>query len=138
MLFDNKSLCKKDARVIVCCEKNKTFKAFNDHAHFVYKYKIDGDIIPSSDSRNRCDYLLEDETNKSVFLIELKGTQLLHAVMQIESTIGIFDSKFNNYTIFPRIIYHNNTHDIHSSTYRKFKSKYPKTRAETDYMEERL
>ena len=104
MLFENKSLCGKHAKEIVCSENNKVFKAYNRQNHIVYKFKIDGDVLTSSDSRNRCDYLVEDETKKRAYLIELKGTQLLHAL----------------------------------DAYRKFKTKYPTTRAETDYMEEVL
>nr|WP_295228234.1 hypothetical protein [Ruminococcus sp.] len=84
--------------------------------------------------------MLEDETMRKAFLIELKGTQLLHALEQIESTVNIFKPVFQEggYQILPRIVYHNNTHDIHSSVFRKFKSKYPKTRAQTDYLEENI
>ncbi|MDY4978633.1 MAG: hypothetical protein SO070_07200 [Ruminococcus bromii] len=141
MLFKNhKSYCSENAAQIVCTENKKTYKAINKNSHIVFQYKIDGDVIPSSDSRKRCDYLLEDETMRKAFLIELKGTQLLHALEQIESTVNIFKPVFQEggYQILPRIVYHNNTHDIHSSVFRKFKSKYPKTRAQTDYLEENI
>lgn len=138
MLFENKSLCGKHAKEIVCSENNKVFKAYNRQNHLVYKFKIDGDVLPSSDSGNRCDYLVEDETKKRAYLIELKRTQLLYALEQIDSTIVRFRSILKGYDLFPRIVYHGNTHDIHGNTYRKFKTKYPTTRSETDYMEEVL
>lgn len=138
MLFKNKSLCGKHAKEIVCSENKKVFKAINDHNHIVYKFKIDGDILASSDSRNRCDYILEDETKKSAYLIELKGTQFLHALKQIDSTVVQFHAILKGYNLCPRIVYHGNTHDIHGNTYRRFKAKYPNTRAETDHMDEDL
>lgn len=141
MLFkEHESKCKKNAKTIVCSEKKKRYVAHNNNNHNVYQYQIDGDIISSTDTRNRCDYLLEDETTKCAYLIELKGRHLLHALEQIESTINDYYSLFKNqeYTILPRIVYGSNTHGIRSHEYIKFKSKYPKARAETDFMEESL
>ena len=138
MMFKNKSRCNKNANEIVCSENKKSYRAFNRQRHIVYLYLIDGDIISSSDSCNRCDYLLEDETKQRAYFIELKGSQLLHALDQIDSTIVQFRSILGDYAVFPRIVYHGNTHDIHSSAFRKFKAKYPNTRTKTDYMEEAL
>lgn len=74
MLFENKSRCNKNANEIVCSENKKSYRAFNRQRHIVYLYLIDGDIISSSDSCNRCDYLLEDETKQRAYFIELKET----------------------------------------------------------------
>lgn len=70
------SLCGKNAKQIVSRDKGNPqyHKANNVSNSEVTHYQIDGEVIKTGD---RCDYLLMNETSKTAFLIELKGSDLV-------------------------------------------------------------
>ena len=138
MLFQNKSLCEINQRIIVSKENNKVHTAINSERCNVFQYKIDGDIIPSTSPEVRCDYLVENETKQTAYLIELKGTDLIHAVEQIEATIKKFCIELRSYQIKPRIVYRSNTHGVHQSKVQKFKMKYKDCQIRTDCFSEHI
>ncbi len=139
MIFDEcKSHCSKKQVVIVSEENKMKHIAHNINYDTVYQFRIDGEIIPQNSQKKRCDYLLENETKKVVYLIELKGTNVEHAVDQIESTINIYRQKLSNYKILPRIIYKSNTHSIHSSKVLLFKRKHSDSKITTMVFEENI
>ena len=138
MLFINKSQCDKIQPIIVSKENKKAHRALNVDKNFVFHYKIDGDIIPSTSTEQRCDYLLENETKKTVYLIELKGKHMNEAVDQIEATVRKFKSLLCSYAIFPRIVCGGNTHAVHSSKVVAFKRRYPNCKIDTSIIEERI
>lgn len=135
MIFEGKSRCTEHQKVIVSTENKRTHRGINKESS-VYHYKIDGDIISRDDLRLRCDYILENETKREAYIIELKGTDVEHAVEQIESTLIIFSKKLAGFAIKPRIVYRSNTHGIHSVNVRKFQKKYPDTILKTNKVEE--
>ena len=135
MLFQGKSKCDVWQPIIVSAENRVKHIARNKDRDRVFQYQIDGDVIPSSSPGLRCDYLLENETKRKVYLIELKGTDVSHAVDQIEATIIRYREALKNYTIMPRIVYRGNTHSVNSSKVVVFKRKYPCI-IKTDVIEE--
>ena len=139
MLFkDVPSHCDLKCSKIVSREKGKTHRALNNDRNTVYQYIIDGEVILKSDPQKRCDYLVENEDKKAAYLIELKGTDLQHALEQIEATIQLFSRKFkeNSYNFYPRIVYGSNTHAVNDSRYRNFMKKYPQSKIKTTIIEE--
>lgn len=139
MLFESeKSLCGLNDKIIVCKENQSEYRAENLALDNVYKFKIDGDILSVSDSSVRCDYLVENETKKHAYFIELKGSDITHAIEQIEATINKYKGKLTLYEIKPRIIYKNNTHDIKNSKVRQFKSKYKSVVFKTTMYSEKI
>ena len=138
MLFPNKSICEIKQKKIVSKENQKVHTAINIDECNVFQYKIDGDIIPSSSSEIRCDYLLENETKLTAYLIELKGTDLPHAVEQIEATIKKYQTKLASYEIKPRIIYRTNTHAVRHLAVQKFKMKYKDCVMRTEFFTEKI
>ena len=137
MILEGKSLCSTDQKIIVSTENNRTHKGINKGS-CVYHYKIDGDVISKEDSRLRCDYILENESRREAYIIELKGTDVEHAAEQIESTLEIFKSKLKGYVIKPRIVYRSNTHGINSVKIQKFRKKYPENILKTNLIEETI
>lgn len=131
MLFDvSKSRCETNQKIVVCEENKVKHVTKNPNGQYkIYKYKIDGDIVSSSDSELRCDYIVEvdRDVKKDAFLIELKGSDVEHAIEQIKSTISRYRSKLTSYIIRPRIIYRSNVHQIRVTKMRQFKKDYPLT-----------
>lgn len=139
MLFEaEKSLCGLKDRIIVCRENQSEYRAENAALDNVYKFKIDGDILSASASGLRCDYLVENETKRHAYFIELKDSGITHAIAQIEATINKYKEKLSFYEIKPRIVYKNNTHDIKNSKARQFKSKYKSVVFKTNTYSEKI
>ena len=65
----------------------------NPSRYTVYQYLLDGGIIKNSPQDiQKCDYIIEvDATNgNQVFLIELKGKDVTHALDQLAGTVRLF------------------------------------------------
>lgn len=142
MLFDvSKSQCEVNQKIVVCEENKVKHITKNPNSCYkVYKYKIDGDIISNAEQGLRCDYIVEvdKEEKKDAFIIELKGSDVEHAIDQIKATISRYRNKLNSYIIRPRIVYRNNVHDIKGSKMRQFKREYPLTVYKSNCLEDDL
>lgn len=68
---------------IVCEENKKKFHLRNPKGKNVWKCRVDGCWI--ADGSIRCDFLIKVEEEK-LFLIELKGTDHVHALEQLVAT----------------------------------------------------
>lgn len=139
MILDkNKSICTKRQRTIVSEENKRKHVANNNDGNLVRHFKIDGGIVPASSSMPRCDYLVINLDKKNAYPIELKGTNVKHAVDQIRSTISYLGGELSTYSILPRIIYTSNTHDVRDSKVRSFKKDYPRCVLKTNTYEEKI
>ena len=119
------SLCGKNAKQIVSRDKGNP------------QYQIDGEVIKTGD---RCDYLLMNETSKTAYLIELKGSDLVKAASQLEATENALRSQLVEYQLQYRIVANKcKTQEIHSSAYRKYQIRW-KSRLlqKTGYIEEKI
>ena len=115
-----KSLCGTNDKQIVSRDKGNPqyHKAINKAKAYVTHYQIDGVVIKSGD---RCDYLLMNEDKKVAYLIELKGSDLVKAAKQIESTENTLCQELTGYSMRYRIVANKcKTQEIHSSAYRKY------------------
>lgn len=97
------SLCGKNAKQIVSRDKGNPqyHKANNVSNSEVTHYQIDGKVIKTGD---RCDYLLMNETSKTAYLIELKGSDLVKAASQLEATENALRSQLVEYQLQYRIV----------------------------------
>ena len=138
ILDESKSICEKHQKIIVSEENKRKHIANNDGGNLVHHFKIDGGIVPASSSMSRCDYLVINLEKKNAYPIELKGTDVKHAVDQIRSTITYLGGELSSYTILPRIIYNSTTHDVRDSKVRSFKKDYPRCVLKTNTYEEKI
>ena len=137
-LDKSKSICTKRQRTIVSEENKRKHVANNDDGNLVRHFRIDGGIVPASSSMSRCDYLVINLEKNNAYPIELKGTDVKHAVDQIRSTITYLGSELSSYTILPRIIYNSNTHGVRDSKVRSLKNDYPGCVIKTNTYEEKI
>lgn len=122
------SLCQPDAKLIVSRDKgNKQVHiAHNNNGKTVTHYKIDGVVITEG---NRCDYALftENEGDKQAYLIELKGSDLSMAAMQIEATERALKASLNGYIMNYRIVANKcKTQEIQTTAFNKYKLRWKK------------
>lgn len=110
-----------NAPTIVCEENKMKYTAHNINLAVVYRYRIDGDVITDREYK-RCDYLVENETAKGAYFVELKGVNIKDAFAQIESTIRFFSDRLVGYNIHSRIVCSRiTTHSVNNSEYRSLK-----------------
>ena len=81
-------ICKKcckisESKIITCSQHSKKFVVKNPTRKKVHKCIVDGCWINGSTSR--CDFLIKVE-DEVLYLVELKGTDHIHALEQIVST----------------------------------------------------
>ena len=84
------SKCKCTSRFTICENKSKFTIASKDISE-VDKIKIDGYFDSSSEHR-KCDYLFvyTSPLNCVYIFVELKGTDIAHAITQIGNTVNLF------------------------------------------------
>jgi hypothetical protein len=86
------------------------------------KYRIDGGLIADGDAK--CDYLLLNCDKRKSFFIEIKGSDLIHAVEQIDRSIDLLKSSMLDFSIFARIVLTRvNTTDLKNTKYLKLEKK---------------
>lgn len=97
-LRGGQSLCEKKAGQIVSRDKGNPqyHKGINTEEAFVTHYKIDDIVITSG---GRCDYLLMNEEKRIAYLIELKGSDLVKAAGQLETTEKVLRQDLADYSL---------------------------------------
>lgn len=127
---------------------HKTFKSTenrcthignNPGRHKVRHFQVDGGVFPKGTTPPRCDYLLVNDTAKSSYYIELKGSDIPKAIQQIDRSIEEISLSLPGYKIFRRIVYRTGTHKIDEKAVVKWKAKYAGTvRIAQKQMEENI
>jgi hypothetical protein len=109
---------------VVCSDQRSTTNYIYDNrsADSLTKYRIDGCLI--ADTGARCDFLLLNCTKQQSFFIELKGSDLLRAVEQIDRSIDLLLGSINDFDINARILLTRvNTIDLRNSKYLRLEKK---------------
>jgi hypothetical protein len=86
------------------------------------KYRVDGGLI--TDDSAKCDYLLLNCDKLKSFFIEIKGSDLIHAVEQIDRSIDMLKHDIADFSVFARIVLTRvNTPDLKNTKYLKLEKK---------------
>lgn len=133
------SLCSPNAAQITSRDRGNPqyHRGINKGKVYVTHYKIDGTVIKTG---NRCDYLLMNEEKKVAYLIELKGSDLIKASQQLETTAKVLEEELSDYTLQYRIVANKcKTQEIYSSAYRKYQIRWKgKMIQKTGFIEENI
>lgn len=133
------SLCSKNAIQVISRDQGhpQYHKGINNARAYVTHYKIDGVIIENG---SRCDYLLINEEKRRAYLIELKGSDLVKAVQQLETTERTLKQELSAYNLQYRIVANKcKTQEIRSSAYRKYQLRWKgKLVQKTGFIEENI
>src|ERR1039458_2371099 len=93
-------------------EKGKTFQLENKKSQLeIFGIKIDGCVFTKKDGI-KCDYLLGVDSKKKLFYVELKGTDIIKAIDQIESTIKKTKDLYTGWVYEARIVLGNSVPDL--------------------------
>ena len=107
--------------VFVSSENGCTHIGENKAHHSVRHFKIDGGVLPKDKDPARCDYLLLNDSNQRAYYIELKGSDIKKAIVQIETSVAMIKASIPHYSAYKRIIYHSGTQAVHNSDVLKWK-----------------
>ncbi|UTA69165.1 hypothetical protein [Emticicia sp. 21SJ11W-3] len=106
------------------------YKVFNPNKKRVSELKVDGCLIKIGE---RCDYLLlvsndSQFKNKDAYFVELKGSDLMKAISQIDASIETLKGKLNDFKrVFGRIVLtKNNVPDLNNTAIIKLRNKLKK------------
>lgn len=126
-LKDYQSHCKKNQKIIICQDKKNPQKyvAHNEERNDVYQYLFDGDVVKEG---KRCDYLLLNDTKKRIYFVELKGSDLNYALVQIEESVKVcktrFSDEINGCSISFRVILNKvRSPNLYTNDVKKFKKR---------------
>lgn len=95
-------------KLAVVEEKKKKYELTNLKADHIAVFQIDSGMI-SVPNEMKCDNLLLDIDLKLAVFVELKGTDLKHALEQVDVTVDRLLPGLPNYRIFARIVTSNRT-----------------------------
>ena len=99
--FDNR-------RNISVSENKKKYLLHNSDEKLIAVFHVDGGMIQGNDVL-RCDNLILDVTDMKAIFVELKGTDLSHALVQINTTIDMLKSDVADCSKYARIVTSNRT-----------------------------
>lgn len=122
------SLCKERQRVIVSRDNGtkREHRAINAQSCSVSQYKIDGGVI--CDASPRCNFLVMNDDKQEAYLIELKGSDIEHALEQLEATADRLREELRTYRLRYRIVCSRaRTQALKSNKFKKFQQKHKGT-----------
>lgn len=97
-----------DRKNISISENRKKYLLHNDLSNYIAVFHVDGAMVQDND-KIKCDNLLIDATGMKAIFVELKGTDLAHALQQINQTIDMMRDDISNCTKYARIVTSNRT-----------------------------
>jgi hypothetical protein len=108
---------------VVCKDKGKSEYIYeNRRKDFLSKYRVDGGLIV--DDIAKCDFLLLNCSQKQAYFVELKGSDIIRAIDQIDSSIDFLKPQLDDTKIFARIVLTRaNTIDLKSTKYLRLEKK---------------
>ena len=97
------------------------YTAVNEDRLHVAQYQLDGQVFTGHEQR--CDFLVMNQDKKSAYLIELKGSNVLHAMDQVQSSARLLQDDLADCDVFYRIIYRSRTQEVRQSRIIRWKEK---------------
>lgn len=83
-------------------KSSTTYIYENNSSNKLTKYRVDDCLI--DDHNSKCDFLLLNCDKKESYFVELKGSDLIKAVEQIDRSIDLLHSKFKDFSVNGRIV----------------------------------
>jgi len=111
-------------KIVSCCDAKSSTRYIyeNISSDVLSKYWIDGCLI--DDDNSRCDFLLLNCNKEISYFIELKGSDLIKAIEQIDRSIDILHKDFITYSVEARVVLTRvNTTDLKSTKLVRLENK---------------
>ena len=110
--------------IFVARGKKSEFILENNKAKKVDKLIVDNCLLNAKTRAEKCDYLFRILDDSLIFLVECKGSDVLKAVSQIDSTITILKGELNNFLVKGRIVSTRvHSPDLRSKEYKNLRAR---------------
>jgi hypothetical protein len=120
------SYCTEYQKEIHSKENNSEHIAVNKDGDFVRQIKIDGDVLPANyNEERRADYLVLDETKKTAYIIELKGSHIMSAFAQLENTDKKLSDALKEQEVYWRVVCSSRTANLKNNDVKKYQKNHP-------------
>lgn len=124
-LTNEKSICGKNQIKIVSRDRGASVRHEANNVQGVSdvrQYQLDGDVF---NNEKTCDFLVLNDSKRDAYFIELKGSDILHGIEQLEVTVSKLQGELIGYTKYYRLVFSKaNTHAVASSRFLGFKRRH--------------
>lgn len=132
------SHCQPRQKIIVSEENRVKHRGMNDDESRVRQIKIDGDMWSKGTGTVRADYLLLNEDKKTAYIIELKGSDVEHALEQIKNTDTNLSEALSGFKKYWRIVYKTSTKKMKNRNENAIQRKYSNLVIRKNNLEEQI
>lgn len=137
-LLSMPSYCGSHQKIIVSEENRVQHRGINNDRNKVRQIKIDGDMWTKGTSTVRADYLLLNEDKKTAYIIELKGSDIEHALEQIKNTDVNLNEALSDFQKYWRLVYRTSTKKMKNRNENELQRKCPNLVIRKNSLEESI
>ena len=120
-LLSYPTYCGQNQSEIHSRENKSEHIAVNKNREYVRQIKVDGDILPNDYvEERRADYLVLNETKKTAYIIELKGSHIKSAFVQVENTDQKLKNALKDFKIHWRIVCGSRTTNLKTNEIQRY------------------
>ena len=131
--------CTEHQKEIHSKENNSEHIAVNKDGDSVRQIKIDGDVLPIAyNKERRADYLVLDETKKTAYLIELKGSHIMSALAQLENTDKKLSNALKDHNVYWRVVCSSRTVNLKDNNVKKYQKNHPQLDIKRNVLRENI
>lgn len=91
-------------KIIVAKGPKTEYRIINENEKVINKYIVDDCLLKTKQREEKCDYLILINQIKDAYFVECKGSDVIKAVSQLESSIDSLNNKIAGYVLKGRII----------------------------------
>ena len=100
----NKCELKSNNKVLIAKGAKTEYRIINENERLIDKYVVDDCLLRTKQKDEKCDYLVLINEIKEAYFVECKGSDVLKAVNQLDSSINILRNNLPGYVLKGRII----------------------------------
>ncbi len=125
--------------IVICSDSNAKTKYIYDNTSndYLAKYYVDNGLI--TDNIAKCDFLLLNCDKRKSYFIEIKGSDIIRAIEQINNSIELLNDKLRGFSIFARIVLtRTNTTALRNTKYLRLQKKLEKLKGNLSHQSRQL
>ena len=100
----NKCELMSNNKVLIAKGAKTEYRIINENERLIDKYVVDDCLLRTKQKDEKCDYLVLINEIKEAYFVECKGSDVLKAVNQLDSSINILRNNLPGYVLKGRII----------------------------------
>lgn len=120
----NKCELESKNKILIAKGAKTEYRIINENERLIDKYIVDDCLLKAKQKHEKCDYLVVVNEIKDAYFVECKGSDLLKAVSQLDSSINVLKNKLPGFVLKGRIISTRiYTPDLRMQAYKRLREK---------------